>query len=184
MIYTILFEKGLDKEARIVKNVLKKVYGIKCIEKEDDLSGVVRYDKKLGGNVVRRTKMFRNHIALTKKELFAYGAKSRKDDWIFGYSTDKKYFTISVKRLKSNPALYKERLESIAVHELGHSLVKRTKHYKMFVWKDEKTGHRLVLGMHCPDKRCVMAQTVDLRELDKQLRIIYKGYFCKKCRPR
>lgn len=184
MMYTVLFERGLEKEAKTVRNALRKVYGVKCATEESDLSGLLRWGKILGGYVIRRTKKFKNKIALTKKELFPYGSKSKADDWIFGYSTNQKSFIISVKRLKSDPKLYRKRLESIAVHELGHWLVKHTKHYKLFVWVNPKTGHRLNLGMHCMDKRCVMSQTVDIRQLDAHLKNAYKGYFCKKCRPK
>jgi predicted Zn-dependent protease len=191
----ILFDDTLNSEASIIKNIVEKVFGIKCKTKKEDFSELFEFKKNLGGYEIQITKKYKNKILLTEKNIFTYKSTSKEDDWVFGFATNQKQFIISVARLKTNsdkPSKvlkisknkYKSRIEFIVIHELGHWLVKNQKHYKRFIYKNPKTEHKTDLGMHCSDNKCIMSEFVDIKDLDKHIKINYKNFFCKKCMSR
>ena len=188
----VLFENKLNDEALIIKEIIEKVFDIKCKTKNGDFENLFKFSKCLNGHEIQITKKFKNKILLTKKDIFSHKSTSKENDWVFGFATKQKQFIISVARLKTNsddPSIilkisknkYKKRIEFIIIHELGHWLVKNQSHYKEFILKDSKTGHKTNLGMHCPDDKCIMSEFVDIKDLDKHIKINYKKFFCKKC---
>ena len=189
----ILFENGLEEEASIIKEVIEKVYSTRCQVKKGRASGLFRFNKRLNGYEIQIIRKLRNNIILTDKDIFPYKSTSKEDDWVFGFATKQKQFIISVARLKTNydssskalkisKSKYKKRIELIVVHEFGHWLIKNQKHYKQFILKNPETGHETELGMHCLDNKCVMSEFVDVKDLDKHVKMNYNGFFCKKCR--
>jgi len=188
----ILFEDRLDNEAKIIQEVIEKVFNINCEIQKGDFSKMLKFKESLGGYEIQVVKKFRNDIILTNKDLFPYGSASKDDDWVFGFASRQKQFFTSVARLKTNsdnPSKilriskdkYRKRIEFIISHELGHWLIKRQKHYKEFVLRNPKTGHKASLGMHCPDNKCIMSEFVNVKDMDKHIRMNYKNLFCRRC---
>lgn len=83
--------------------------------------------------------------------------------------------------MKISKSKYKKRLEFIVVHELGHYLVKNQRHYKNAIYQNLETKHKVNMGMHCPNNKCVMFRILDLKSLDKNIKTNYKNFFCVKC---
>lgn len=188
----IYFEDNLDDEALIVKNIVKDIFNLKCEIKKKHSSRLFKFRKKLKGYEVQITRQFKNAIILTNKDIFPYKSTSKEDDWIFGIATNNKQFIISFARLKTNSdspskmlkipkKKYKARIEFIAIHELGHWLVKNQNHYKSFILDNPETGHKIDLGMHCLDNNCIMSEFNSVKELDKHIKTNHKNLFCEKC---
>ncbi len=188
----ILFEDKLKNEALILKEIVEKVFGIKCKTKNRNFVDLFKFRKDLEGYEIQIIKKFKNKILLTDKNIFPYKSTSKEDDWVFGFATNKRQFIISVARLRTNSdnpskilkiskTKYKKRIQFIVIHELGHWLVKNQKHYKRFIYENPETRHKTDLGMHCPNNRCMMSEVVDVIDLDKHIKINCKNFFCKKC---
>lgn len=191
---TILFEKGLKSEADFFKKVIRKIFVISAGSIVSETKTYFKYNRTVKGYEPERVKSKIKHVILTKKDLFIPNAKSKEDDYIYGYSTGKGLFFISGVRLKGksdNPTThlsiprtqYYKRLKNILLHELGHELIKNQKHYKNYVIINPKTGYRTPTGKHCPNEQCIMSQVEDLEMLDAHIRKSYKDYFCRKCKP-
>ena len=115
-----------------------------------------------------------------------------------------------MKRFDSEPSekievdfdLYIKRLEALCIHEIGHDVVReRAQHYQEAVWINAKTGHRLGLGLHCTDNKCVMYEVVDINAppaeqgymqlgedkkydagLDEVIARLHDGGLCTRCK--
>ncbi|MBI4451209.1 hypothetical protein HY642_04500 [Candidatus Woesearchaeota archaeon] len=188
----VLYEKGLKNEAEIVRAAIESFFGIPCTTKQGSALGAHTFNKKLNGYELLTTKKFQKVSILTSKDIYQPGSISPEDDWVFGYATKNKQFIVSIARLKSKTdapskrlqvpfSKYAGRLPFIILHELGHWLVKEQAHFKKFVWQNPETGYHTELGYHCPDKRCIMAEFIDVEDLDKHIRTNYKKKFCRKC---
>lgn len=191
----ILFENKLDNEAFAITEIVEKVFNVKCKTKNRNFANLFNFKRDLNGYEIQVTKKFKNKILLTNKDIFPYKSTSKEDGWVFGFATNQKQFIISVSRLKTNsdnpskllriPKIkYKKRIQFIVIHELGHWLIKNQKHYNRFIYENPETGRKTDLGMHCPDNQCVMSEFVDVKDLDKHIKINYKNVFCKKCLSR
>jgi len=188
----ILFEDNLNNEAGIIQKIVKNVFNIDCEIKKGNFSKLLKFKKSLEGYEIQIAKRFRDDIILTSKDLFPYGSNSKEDDWVFGFASKQKQFFISVARLKTNSdnpskkleiskKKYQKRIEFIILHELGHRLIKKQKHYKEFILTNPKTEYRSSFGMHCPDNKCIMSEFIDIRDMDKHIKMNYKSLFCRRC---
>lgn len=215
----IILHENLTREAEDVAEKINEVFGIQSslasqdlgsvFDKIDQFDGYLNYSKKLhklidfygDGNKV---------LVLTDRDIYINN-KSRDDDWIFGYYY-KNIILVSTARLKKHadalPSLtlevplaqYLRRIEHIAIHEVGHAVVK-AKHYKTAYTVNVKTGYKLNLGPHCTDNTCVMYEINGIRTpsrddcymlvgrekkfdvgLDEVLERINPLWFCDKCR--
>lgn len=179
----ILHEPKLKAEAMIVRHIIKKAYGLDVSIKNGFTKGLFKFQKKLDGYAVQKCKKYKDYLVLTSKDIFLNNAKSKQDDWIFGIRTKQGVIIVSNNRLKTqNKKLYKKRIGYIVIHELGHALVKNQKHYKNYYSINPATGYKVNLGKHCINKRCIMSEIDDLKELDYHLRINYRQRFCKTCK--
>ena len=149
-------------------------------------------------------------LVLTPKDIYANNV-SQNDDWIFGYCARNITLasTARMKRWDSEPSTvlevpeeqYLRRLETLAIHEIGHDVV-LAPHFQLATWVNDQTGHELWLGQHCTDNTCVMYEIVDIRAppkeeghmrlgtekkydagLDDVLERLNPKWFCDKCRP-
>jgi predicted Zn-dependent protease len=103
-------------------------------------------------------------LVLTHRDIYANNS-SKNDDWIFGYCSGNLTLasTARMKRFDSQPSsvlevpeeLYFRRLETLAIHEIGHGVV-RAPHLQLATWVNAQSGGELWLGMHCTDNTCVM----------------------------
>lgn len=57
---------------------------------------------------------------------------------------------------------YFRRLQILAVHEVGHDVV-RASHHKEASWVNIRSGRSLSLGSHCGDNTCSMYEVVDVQ---------------------
>jgi predicted Zn-dependent protease len=150
-------------------------------------------------------------LILTPKDLYQ-ASKEKEEDWIFGYCLSGSGITVAstarMKRYDSKPSnslevpteLYLKRIEQLAVHEVGHDVVKAS-HFKMAKCVNPKTGYTNDLGEHCTDNRCVMYEMIDMKipspeenylllgdekrfdaGLDDQIKRMYPEWFCERCR--
>jgi predicted Zn-dependent protease len=148
-------------------------------------------------------------MVLTGRDLYT-GDKSRDDEWIFGYSIGDFQIvsTASMKCEDNSPSdtlevpleRFLKRFTSMAIHELGHSLVK-AEHYKPTSWVNINNGLIQPLGKHCTDNTCVMYEVIDIKTpprtegylllgdekrfdagLDEHIERMRKDWFCDDCR--
>lgn len=213
----IILHENLGYEASKIAEAIKKVYGINSEIKDVNLDGVFKPIPEFDGywhsskNITDTTDdNFKGKaiLLITDRNLY-FGNKSKEDDWIFGYCSGN-LSVISVARMKrpdSRPSnilkiptnLYLKRITALALHEIGHDVVK-AKHFKPAIWVNAITGHTLHLGQHCTDNNCVMYEIVDIKAppkeegymqlgnekhydagLDDVLERINPDWFCQRC---
>lgn len=183
----LFYERGLKKDAEYLERNIEEVFGI---EIEIGLAGKLplKYNKRVDGYEPAGG----NGIFLIQKDLFMPGARSSEDDYIYGYASGDAFF-ISVARLKSrkdepskklevSKLKYYQRIKWVAIHELGHELIKNQKHYKEYVITNPITKYKTKTGKHCTDPKCIMSQADDLKMLDNKIKQTYDGKFCEKCK--
>lgn len=102
--------------------------------------------------------------------------------WLFGASLGP-WSIVSVSRLfepgaiasgRRNIELVHKRLQVLALHEIGHDLVKGA-HLVDATWVDARTCERASLGRHCADARCVMYAVIDLKAPSTQIEYLLVG---------
>ena len=213
----IILHENLQREAEKVAAALKKVYGFPVELESRNMDNWFIPLPKFNGFFYQLTEAIetpllqspKNIQIITSKDIFAQD-KIKEDDWIFGYCNGNVTVS-STARLKRNDnqpseklevpeVLYFSRLENLSIHEVGHHVVKG-KHFKPAEWVNAKTGHRLELGPHCDDNRCVMYEIVDIRApkpeegfmllgkerkfdagMDDVLARMYPSFFCERCK--
>lgn len=213
----IIVHENLTKEAEKVAQTLKEVYGFDSDIINRDLTPVFVRIQEFNGYWESAEQLekiladFANKkiLVITPKDVYARDV-SQNDDWIFGYCWGNLTLvsTARMKRLDSKPSTilevtekqYTKRLEALAIHEIGHSVV-RAPHFQLATWINNKTGYELWLGQHCTDNTCVMYEIVDIRAppreeghmrlgsekkydagLDDVLERIKPGWFCDRCK--
>jgi len=185
----IYFEQGLKEEALFIENAVFSVYQTTGILVQEDRSRYLRYNQAVGGyEPGGLPKML--SLTLTAKDLFNSNSISAEDDYLYGFANQCAW--VSVCRLRSkndrpvleveiDEPMYSQRLEHVAIHELGHIAVRDQKHFREYIITNKTTRHQTNTGEHCTDKRCVMSQFDDLKFLDEHIDKRYPKYFCLQC---
>ncbi|MFH1649872.1 MAG: hypothetical protein ABIA93_04950 [Candidatus Woesearchaeota archaeon] len=213
----IIVHEGLGEEASRLARTFREVYGLDSQLIDRDLEGAFVKVSELEGfwaydyYLEKALKEFGNKKVMVITPRDIYAGTSKDDDWIFGYCADKATL-VSTARMKgqdSRPRTtlevpnekYMRRLEAVAVHEIGHKVV-RSPHLEMATWVNDRTGHELTLGPHCTDNTCVLYEIVDIRAppkeeghmrlgskkkydagLDDVLERMVPTWFCETCLP-
>lgn len=180
---TILYNAGLRKEAGVVRRAALKVFRTETsLRQVAESKRFLKYNAQVRGYEVLENPKSKNSLFLTAKDIFVPRADSKNDNWIFGYMTDNKNLVVSVKRLWLKDVVkYRKRLEYIVIHELGHRFLKHRGHHRKVIYRNPRTKRSVDLGLHCPDERCTMSQMLDIRDLDRHIRINYPARFCRRC---
>ncbi len=181
-IINLFYEKGVEKEADISKDIIEVVFDFKVFLMEKEMKELFKYSNKLNGFIIQIPKDKKACVVLTKKDIFPYGSSSKEDDWVFGFFTNQGKIIISTARIGRDKKKRTKRLIYLLIHEFSHFVFKdKPKHYKDFIYKNPKAGHILDLGKHCTDNKCVMSEFIDLKDLDNHIKDKYENYFCEKC---
>lgn len=179
----LFYEKGLGKEANISKDIIEIVFDFKVSLKEKEMKELFKYIHKLNGFVIQISKSKKACAVLTKKNIYPYGSSSKEDDWIFGMFTDQGKIIISTARIGRSETKRIKRLIHVLIHEFSHFVLgDKPNHYKNFIYTNPKTGHKLILGKHCSNKRCVMSEFIDIKDLDNHIKNRYGDWFCNNCK--
>ncbi len=179
---SLFYEKGLEKEADISKDIIEIVFDFKFTLIEKEIKKLFKNSKKLNGYIIQIPKDKNACVILTKKDIYPYGSSSKKDDWVFGISTNQRKIIVSTARLGKNKNKRTGRLIYLLIHEFSHFIFNdKPKHYKNFIYKNPESGHKMYFGKHCMDDRCVMVESIDLKDLDRHIEKKYENFFCKKC---
>ena len=168
----IIIHENLESEARIIAQKIKEVLGFPIQISKFNLSEILIPIEEFQGYLIPNKETMhhsldsnKRFLLLTEKDIY-YAKNSKEDDWIFAYEYDELNETpiiISTARLKQNPvANFQKRLEMLAIHEIGHDVVKG-KHLQEAFWVNQQTGYRLKLGLHCPDNSCVLYEMTDIK---------------------
>lgn len=178
----LFYEKGLEKEAGISKDIIEIVFDFKVFLIEKEMKKLFKYNSKLSGFVIQILKDKKPCVLLTKKNIYPYGSSSKEDDWVFGMYTDQRKILLSTAKLGKNKNKVTKRLIYLLIHEFSHLVLRsKPKHYKDFIYTNPKTGHKLNLGKHCMNNKCVMSEFIDLKDLDNHIKNKYENYFCERC---
>lgn len=215
----IIIHESLPEEAAIIAKAFKQVFGLKsklveynieeAFEFIPEFDGYLFYTKPLPEKLYSRFRADQKAMLLTPRDIYA-NSKSKEDDWAFGAQA-RNLTMISTSRIKRNDnkpsrklevplELYEKRLAALAIHEVGHEVVKAG--LEEMYWVNAQTGYELCLGHHCRDNSCVMYAVVDLKSppveegylkigdekrydagLDNLIERMNPGFFCDKCRP-
>ena len=214
----ILIHENLSREAEYSANSLERVYPLKVTIREENLDGLLIPIPEFDGFLDSPKKLKEKFswakkkavMILTGRDLYGW-RKNKDEDWVFGNNEDG-FNIISTARLKkedSSPSSqlevpfekYIRRLESIVIHEVGHDLIgPQSKHF-VDTYLINARGKSQDLGEHCPNNRCVMYQSIDIKSpspeieymmigkekrfdggLDEALEIMYNNWFCDLCR--
>lgn len=214
----IIVHENLIKEASRIAERLRDVYGFDSKLVDRDLTLAFTQIPEFDG-FAESSQQLREFLSdygdkkvliITPKDIYA-DKVSQDDDWVFGFWSWNITLasTARMKRLDNKPSStleipeeqYMKRLELLAIHEIGHDVV-RGPHFQTAKWVNDKTGHELWLGPHCTDNKCVMYEVVDIRAppkeeghmrlgdekrydagLDDVLGRLYPGWFCDRCKP-
>lgn len=214
----IILHENLPKEANRISGTLKSVYGFSSKLENRNLEAVFVPAPKLNGHF-QSICSFRDFqeanfpnkkiLIITPRDIYSDVTKN-KDDWLLGYHSDDIMLvsTARIKRPDNSPsqtlripeAHYMKRLEFMAIHEIGHDVVK-SDHMQEASWINTQLGQKLQLGLHCTDKKCVLYEIVDIKTppategymrlgnekqagagLDEALERIYTDWLCGKCK--
>ncbi len=176
-IFMIILNENLPREAFGIAKVIKEVYGLGSEIIDGDFKDDFEPIPKFGGyrtswlGISLKPFQGKAVLALTQRDLYV-SDESQDDDWIFGYSGGN-LSVVSTARLRGDTSkptqairvlseLYLRRLNVMAVHEIGHSVVKG-KHFQDATWVSIQNNRRLPLGLHCTDNTCAMYEVVDLK---------------------
>jgi len=175
----IEFEKGLETKALTVQKLLKSVYGVDTDIKESSFDEIFQFRDFLNGYEIQTDVVYKDTIFLTSKDIFMPNATSKEDDWVFGCTfSDDKQFLISTARLTTD-----DQFIFVVLHELGHAYVQNQEHFEDYIMVNPETNHKMSLGSHCLDQKCLMSEFISLEDLKNHIRNNYPGYFCEKCKP-
>ncbi len=190
----IILHEYLPKEADVVAEALRKVYRLDSQIEEIDLTTLFSPVPNLlngyfdsGGNLYRPLKNLEASVlVLTPKDLYMNTGNvfNPEDDWVFGYQLEF-FYVVSTARLRnknSNPTnklevekeLYYKRVKTVALHEIGHNVVKAP-HLRDATWVNAQNGRVLNLGAHCTDSSCLMYESVDIIPPDPSLGYLQIG---------
>ncbi len=214
----IIIHESLPEEAAIIAKAFKQVFGLKSRLVEYDIEEAFEYipefdgyfifNKPLPEKLCSRFRAYQKALLLTPRDIYV-NSKSKEDDWAFACQAVNLTMvsTSRIKRSDNKPSqkleipleLYAKRLTALAIHEVGHEVVKAG-HEEMY-WVNAKTGYELLLGDHCRDNRCVMYAVVDLKSppveegylkigdekrydagLDDLIERLNPDFFCGKCK--
>jgi hypothetical protein len=211
----IIVHEDLTKEAERIAQRFRRIYGFDSKLINRDLTpAFVGIFNGFWDSSEQLKKLLREYankkiLVITPKDIYANNV-SQKDDWLFGYCSGDLTLvsTARMKRFDNKPSVtlevpeeqYMKRLEALAVHEIGHDVVK-AHHFQQASWVNGQTGYELHLGPHCTDNTCVMYEIVDItapsREeghmqlgtekkydagLDDVLGRLGPNWFCDKCK--
>jgi predicted Zn-dependent protease len=175
----IIIHEHMPIEAQIVARELKKVYQFPSNLINSNLDNLFVPVQKFEGfldsafeihTALRDELKKRKVLILTDKDIYLDG-QSQLDDWIFGYQTGSLAVvsTARMKRSDNLPSkelivpkeLYTNRLLFLAIHEVGHDVVKSPL-FKQATWVNAKTNYKVELGPHCTNNSCTMYEIVDI----------------------
>jgi len=218
----LILHENLEQEARVVAKALKKTYGfnsdffnevgLEMFTRLPNFSGDSYLVNGFIMNQLMNTLKDNAFMILTAKDIYG-NVQSQKDDWVLGGSYGSGSIC-SVSRLRGlngepsrdigvNTRKYNRRLETLAIHEVGHDVIGKTKapHLKPAFWVNAESGYKMGLGPHCDDNRCVMYEVVDVKTtpaeegwlllgdeklfdagLDECMKRQYKDLFCGRCK--
>ncbi|MBI4181681.1 MAG: hypothetical protein HY520_01810 [Candidatus Aenigmarchaeota archaeon] len=175
----LLIGDRLERELPVAADAVRQVYGIGSTLRQQDCGAFFPPRAFPGYGIIRdlpglydalHLPLGKRVLILTDRDLFL--GDQPEDDWIFGYSQGG-VAVVSAARLRGKEGRpqaamtvpdqrYRDRLQAMALHEIGHEVV-RNPRFTQAQWVNARTGHRLALGLHCTDRRCVMYEIVDLR---------------------
>jgi predicted Zn-dependent protease len=222
----LILHEDMPSEARGVAEAVEKAYGIPSTIIAKHLDNVFIPIEKFHGYFPFSFSMLRfcesmakgkYTMILTPRDLYA-GDESQDDDWVLGGTCSGKSNGIDshvgivsgarMKREDSKPSSnltvplekYSKRLQTTAVHEIGHDVV-RSPHLVEAKLVNSRSGHELELGKHCTDNKCLMYEVIDIKTpkpedsylllgnekrfdagLDEAIARMYPDFFCKRCR--
>lgn len=179
----IILHENMPLEAEKAAESLKEAYGAESRIVEADLSSCFpplpefegfygdfnskEYNKLLDEYAQNNEQL----LLLTDRDMY-FRNRSKDDDWIFGFSTNRISAVSSarMKRHDSQPgksleipeSLYLKRIGVLSVHEIGHNLVDSPLMHQA-VYVNAITGIRLPLGPHCIDNTCAMYEIIDIK---------------------
>lgn len=219
ILWMLILHEDLSKEADVVAEALREVYRLDSQIEEIDLTTLFSPVPNLsngyfdsGGNLYRELKdLEASVLVLTPKDLYMNTGNvfNPEDDWVFGYQLEF-FYVVSTARLRdtdSKPStevrvskeLYHNRVKTVALHEIGHNVVK-AHHLRDAFWVNAQNGRKLNLGAHCTDYSCLMYESVDIiapdpslgyleiggekrydAGLDQLLQRMYPNMLCKPC---
>jgi len=211
----IIIYENLEKEAQEIDGELKKVYGFESSLFSESLEGMFSSIREFNGYRVifsKASELLKGKagLILTTRDIYIDN-RSKNDDWVFGVQREaisivsnarmKRFDSEPSDRLKINYELYMKRLKTLAIHEIGHDVVKAA-HLKPAKWVNVKNNnYELDLGEHCTDNSCVMYEIVDIKSppqnegyiqlgdekrydagLDELIERLYPNWFCQRCK--
>jgi len=223
----LIVHETMPDEASAVAEALNTAYGIESLIEPISLDGVFTpilefnaYDSS-SINVAIALRKFRAEtgkrgmatLILTPRDLYMGDDRtqlSRDDDWAFAYNCGD-FSVLSGARMKSDngqptdklhvdKGLYLKRMAVMGVHEVAHDVVHGT-HLLPAFWVNERSGHEMRLGSHCPDNTCALYEVVDIKTpklseghlrlgtekkfdagLDDVIQRLRPNYLCNDCR--
>lgn len=218
----IILHEGLYLEASHIAKTLEKALSIRSSLREDDLTSLFEPIPEFNGfwhscnrisqHFYESTKR-KKVLVLTSKDIY-FSNKSKDDDYCFGYDQDdppKTCVVVSTARLKGTDdrprqelevmqEIYLKRLSVIALHEIGHEIVKGN-HLKEAIWVNSETGYSIPTDVHCPNNGCVLYQVSEIQTpppekgyikvgdekrfdtgLDDLISRLTPDFFCEDCR--
>ncbi|MBM3247309.1 hypothetical protein FJZ17_02095 [Candidatus Pacearchaeota archaeon] len=212
----LILHENLQLEAQRIRERFLGLFGFESELIQADLTPGFKPIPQFNGFYISERELARlsgsnkgRVIVLTSKDLYL-DDKNKEEDWIFGYCSPRIILVSTARMRKPQESqskkhevareAYLKRVETIAVHEIGHSLVDPS-HFLPTRWVNARTGYQLDLGEHCPEESCVMHQVVDVTSpkkgegyllvgdkkaynagLDELIRRLKRDPFCKRCR--
>jgi predicted Zn-dependent protease len=174
----ILVHNEMNEEAEHLRHSIESVFGIAVRPVTGDTDNFLWPMPEWEGfsalpNIPRLDQTFPRTavLLLTSRDIFA-NTNSIDDDWLFGINLGS-CITVATARIQGPDArprftrsvdkkVYLRRLSLVAMHEVGHELLKTAPHHQETAWINGNTGDRLDLGPHCDDNTCAMYQSVDI----------------------
>jgi predicted Zn-dependent protease len=174
----ILLHEQMQMEATHLKPIIEDVFGVPVHTLGDDLDRFFVQLPKFEGYLcdLRLNVLYQEFprsavLLLIRRDLYM-DLESREEGWVLGVNLGP-FSVVSTARLMGSDNsprmslavdedLYLRRVALMAVHELGHDLVRQVHHYIDVTWVSLRTKHEQKLGPHCPDNSCAMYEVVDI----------------------
>ncbi|MEK6943595.1 MAG: hypothetical protein AABX00_06025 [Nanoarchaeota archaeon] len=173
----IIIHENLQREAQAASQALQSAYGLENqlvdVSLEGEFPPLPEFEGYWVSQLTNLRGLFGDKplLVITPRDLYQLDA-SKDDDWILGYNAGNTSVvsTARIKRKDNQPGakievpdeVYLKRLSILAVHEIGHDVVKAP-YFQPAVWVNSQTGHQLPLGPHCDDNSCSMYEIVDIK---------------------